>query len=117
MSAAETIPYEGDDALRDDVLRAIGTVDAHMAGLNWVQGIEAIYRKFGHLLEAMSVKEIEAAEQPFDPSRHEAVGQGPGPDGQVLHVVQKGYLLGDKVLRPAMVIVGSGEGTTGGAQA
>ena len=95
----------------DDLERAIGTVDAQLAGLNWVQGIEAIYRKFERLLEAMSVKEIEAAGQRFDPARHEAIGQGPGPEGQVLHVAQKGYLLGERVLRPAMVIVGNGEGT------
>jgi molecular chaperone GrpE len=95
----------------DDLDRAIATVDAHLAGLTWVQGIEAIYRKFGHLLDAMSVKEIEAEGKEFDPSKHEAVGQSAGPEGQVLHVVQKGYLLGDKVLRPAMVIVGSGGAT------
>lgn len=92
----------------DDLDRAVGTVDAQLAGLNWVQGVVAIHRKFSQMLEAMGVKEIDAAGQVFDPARHEAIGQQAGEEGKVVHVVQKGYLLGEKVLRPAMVIVGSG---------
>lgn len=95
----------------DDLDRAVSTVDANLAGLNWVQGVVAIHRKFAHLLEAMGVQEIAAAGEPFDPARHEAVGQQAGAEGRVLHVVQKGYTLGDRVVRPAMVIVGSGEGS------
>jgi molecular chaperone GrpE len=93
----------------DDLERAISTVDAHLAGLNWVQGVDAIYRKFGRLLESMGVKPIEAEGKRFDPSEHEAVGRQPGDEGKVLHVVQQGYRLGDRVIRPAMVIVGNGE--------
>lgn len=92
----------------DDLDRAVGTVDAQLAGLNWVQGVVAIHRKFSQMLEAMGVREIEASGQSFDPARHEAIGQQAGEEGKVIHVVQKGYLLGDKVLRPAMVIVGGG---------
>lgn len=92
----------------DDMDRANSNVDASLAGLNWVQGIIAIQRKFGALLESMGVSEVEAEGKPFDPAHHEAVGQQPGPEGQVLHVVQKGYQLGDRVIRPAMVIVGDG---------
>jgi molecular chaperone GrpE len=97
----------------DDLERAIATVDAHLAGLNWVQGIDAIYRKFGRLLDAMGVKPIEAEGERFDPSQHEAVGRQPGEDGKVLYVVQQGYRLGDRVIRPAMVIVGNGEAAGG----
>jgi molecular chaperone GrpE len=93
----------------DDLERAIGTVDANLAGLNWVQGIDAIYRKFGRLLEAMGVTPLEAEGAMFDPAAHEAVGRQPGEDGKVLHVVQQGYKLGERVIRPAMVIVGNGE--------
>ena len=92
----------------DDLERAVTTVDAALAGLNWVQGIANIQRKFWHMLEAMSVSEVAAAGEMFDPARHEAVGQQPGDEGKVLHVVQKGYQLGDRVIRPAMVIVGGG---------
>ena len=94
----------------DDLDRAVGNVDAGLAGLNWVQGVTAIHQKFARLLEAMSVHEVEADGAQFDPSRHEAIGQGPGAEGKVLQVVQKGYTLGDKVIRPAMVIVGDGSG-------
>ena len=97
----------------DDLDRAVSNVDASLAGLNWVQGIIAIHRKFFSLLQAMQVTEISATGERFDPSRHEALGQQPGEDGKVLAVVQKGYQIGDKVIRPAMVIVGSGEGPPG----
>ena len=93
----------------DDLDRAVNSVDAHLAGLNWVQGVIAIERKFSLLLEAMGVKELSAAGEAFDPARHEAVGKQAGAEGVVLHVVQKGYMLGEKVIRPAMVIVGEGE--------
>lgn len=92
----------------DDLDRAVGSVDAHLAGLNWVQGIVNIHHKFQRLLEAMGVTEVVAENVQFDPSAHEAVGNQPGEEGKVLHVVQKGYALGGKVIRPAMVIVGSG---------
>ena len=91
----------------DDLDRAVATVDAHLAGLTWVQGIVAIHRKFANLLQAMDVKEITAEGEAFDPAKHEAVSQAPGDEGKVLHVVQKGYQLGDRVVRPAMVIVGT----------
>ena len=92
----------------DDLERAVGSVDANLAGLNWVQGVVAIQRKFWHMLEAMGVSEMAAAGETFDPANHEAVARQPGDDNKILHVVQKGYRLGDRVLRPAMVIVGEG---------
>jgi molecular chaperone GrpE len=98
----------------DDLERAVGTVDAKLAGLNWVQGVEAIYRKFSHLLDSMGVTPVETEDASFNPEEHEAVGEQPGPEGKVLYVAQKGYKLGEKVIRPAMVIVGNGEQPPGG---
>ena len=96
----------------DDLDRAVTGVDAHLAGLNWVQGVVAIHRKFANLLQAMGVEEVAAADAQFDPALHEAVAKQPGEEGKVLHVVQKGYKLADRVVRPAMVIVGEqGSGT------
>jgi molecular chaperone GrpE len=92
----------------DDLDRAVETVDANLAGLNWVQGVIAIHRKFANMLEAMGVAEIPASGEAFDPAVHEAVAQQPGEANRVLHVVQKGYRLGERVVRPAMVIVGDG---------
>jgi molecular chaperone GrpE len=93
----------------DDFDRALETVDASLAGLTWVHGIELIRRKFHVLLDMSGVEEIAADGETFDPTVHEAVAQQPGEDHKVLSVVQKGYKLGDRVVRPAMVIVGNGE--------
>jgi molecular chaperone GrpE len=94
--------------LIDDLDRALSNVDTHLAGLTWVDGIRLIYRKFQALLEMTGVEEIDADSQTFDPAQHEAVSQGPGEENKVIAVVQKGYKLGDRVIRPAMVIVGAG---------
>jgi molecular chaperone GrpE len=95
--------------LIDDLERALQNVDAHLAGLTWVDGIRLIHRKFQAVLEMTGVEEIPADGQTFDPALHEAVSQGPGEENKVIAVVQKGYKLGDRVIRPAMVVVGKGE--------
>jgi len=92
--------------LIDDFDRAMQNVDASIAGLTWMDGIRLIHRKFQMLLDAAGVTEIEADGRDFDPNVHEAVTFGEGEDGKVVGVVQKGYKLGDRVLRPAMVVVG-----------
>lgn len=99
--------------LADDMDRALQNVDTHIAGLTWVDGIRIINRKLQMLLEMSGVQEIEADARTFDPSQHEAVSQGPGEENKVIAVVQKGYKLGDRVIRPAMVVVGDGSQTDG----
>ena len=94
----------------DDLERALENVDTALAGLTWVDGIRLIHRKFQALLEMSGVTEIAADSEAFDPNVHEAVMFGDGEDGKVIGVVQKGYKLGGRVLRPAMVVVGKGEG-------
>lgn len=94
--------------MADDLERALQNVDAHLAGLTWVDGIRLIHRKFQALLEMQGVEEIPAEGLQFDPEVHEAVTFGEGEEGKVVSVVQKGYKLGGRVLRPAMVIVGKG---------
>ncbi|MEX2246216.1 MAG: nucleotide exchange factor GrpE [Dehalococcoidia bacterium] len=101
----------------DDLERALMNVDAHLAGLTWLDGIRLIHRKFQAVLEMAGVEEIPADGEPFDPALHEAIGQAPGEEGKVISVVQKGYRLGDRVVRPAMVIVGHGEGQPGEREA
>ena len=93
----------------DDLERALTSVDAHLAGLTWVDGIRLIYRKFQAVLEASGVKEIKTEGQDFDPRYHEATMYGEGEEGKVVSEVQRGYMLGDRVLRPAMVVVGRGK--------
>ena len=92
--------------IADDLERALQNVDARLAGLTWVDGVRLIHRKLQALLEMSGVTEIEADGQNFDPTVQEAVMFGDGEEGKVLSVVQKGYKLGGRVLRPAMVVVG-----------
>ena len=92
--------------LIDDLERALENVDAHLAGLTWLDGIRLIHRKFQALLEMSGVAEIQADGQDFDPNVHEAVMYAEGEAGKVLNVVQKGYTLGGRILRPALVVVG-----------
>jgi molecular chaperone GrpE len=74
------------------------------------QGTLLIYSKLREFLKQNNVKEIEALEQDFDVDHHEALTKIPAPDeklkGKVVDVIQKGYLLNDKVIRYAKVVVG-----------
>jgi molecular chaperone GrpE len=92
----------------DDLERALGSVDSHLSALTWVDGIRLIYRKLIALLDNAGVKAIAAEGQAFDPRFHEAVAEVEGEEGKVLSEVQRGYMLHDRVLRPAMVVVGKG---------
>ena len=89
----------------------VGTTgDAHAAGgAGWVEGFRAIQRKLKGALEASGVTEIHAAGEKFDPNIHEAISQAPGEHDSVVSEVRRGYRLGSRVLRPALVVVGNGE--------
>ncbi len=91
----------------DDLERAIASLDPAVAGQNWVEGIQAIQRKLRGALEASGVTEIRAEGEAFDPTIHEAISQAPGEHGKVISEVQRGYRLGNRVIRPALVVVGS----------
>ena len=90
----------------DDLERALGSIDVRLAGLTWFEGIALIHRKILILLENAGVSIIQAEGQQFDPREHEAVMHAEGEEGKVLAEVQRGYKLHDRVLRPAMVVVG-----------
>lgn len=92
--------------LMDDLERALRTVDSKLAGLTWIDGVWLIQRKFQAVLENAGCQEIEADGKPFDPNVHEAISEAPGEEGKIISVVQKGYKLGDRVIRPTMVVVG-----------
>lgn len=96
----------------DDLNRALDAVGQHeeLVGHPWIEGVRMVQRKFMAILEGAGVRAIEAAlGAPFDPQLHEAVAYQPGPLNQVIALVQDGYTLDGSVIRPAMVIVGSGE--------
>ncbi|MGB8214946.1 MAG: nucleotide exchange factor GrpE [Anaerolineales bacterium] len=89
----------------DDMERAM---DSRPADLAWANGIELICRKLESILEAEGLKRIEAEGQKFDPNFHEAISQEPAEgveSGTVIAVVRNGYMLGEHVIRPAMVRV------------
>jgi molecular chaperone GrpE len=89
----------------DDLERALAS---RPEGLAWADGIDLILRKLQSILEAEGLKRIDAEGQMFDPNIHEAISQEVSENhesGQIISVVRNGYMLGEKVLRPAMVRV------------
>ncbi|MEQ1769413.1 MAG: nucleotide exchange factor GrpE [Devosia sp.] len=85
------------------------TADGAMKSL--IDGIELTEREMQRLLAVHGVKPIEADGQKFDPHKHQAMFEVPDPtrpEGTVVQVVQAGYAIGDRVLRPAMVGVAKG---------
>ena len=93
-------------AVLDDLERALYVVSPELRALTWVDGIWLILRKFEAILKAHGLEEVDAQGRPFDPLVHQAVAQVAGEDGVVVAVVQKGYTLQKRLIRPAMVTVG-----------
>jgi len=93
----------------DDLERAFTSIPLHLAQLTWVDGIRLIERKLQASLEAQGLSPIKAIGEPFDPKLHEATMYRKGEEGIVIEELQKGYKLHDRVIRPAMVVVGNGE--------
>jgi len=97
--------------LLDDLDRAIGSMPQDLAKSDWAQGVGLIGRKIHNTLQSMGVQRIGEPGKPFDPYQEEAIMYEPSgqyPAGTVTQVVQSGYSLDGKVLRPAQVIVSSG---------
>jgi molecular chaperone GrpE len=94
----------------DDIELALNHIPAEYAKLDWVEGVRLVERKFRVILEKQGVKPVCALGMAFDPNLHEAIKQEKGAEGAVIAEVQKGYTMGDKLLRPSRVIVGNGEG-------
>lgn len=89
----------------DDLERALQNRPADNP---WANGVELIARKLQNVLESEGIKRIEAEGVEFDPNFHEAISHEPADgvkSGYVIGVVQNGYMLGERVIRPAMVRV------------
>jgi molecular chaperone GrpE len=94
--------------IMDDLDRALKDRPSEGETAAWAEGIELIYRKFQALLESERVELIQAEGQSFDPSLHEALSHEESEahqEGHVIEVVKRGYRIGDRVLRPALVRV------------
>ena len=99
---AKILPVE------DDLRRAVRERPEAEGYPDWADGIELIQRKLAALLEAEGVEVIPADGVAFDPALHEAVTYEPSNDhkeGEIIEVIQQGYRLGERVLRPARVRV------------
>ena len=93
----------------DDMERALDVIPEEYSGDDWVEGVKLVERKFKTVLEGQGVKPILSLGMAFDPKIHEALRQDKGAEGMVIGELQKGYMLNDKLLRPARVVVGNGK--------
>lgn len=94
----------------DDLNRALANRPAEGEGAEWAEGVELVNRKLQTILENQGVTEMQAEGEEFDPNLHEAIAQEESEDyesGQIIEVLQKGYLIGERVLRPALVRIAS----------
>ena len=90
----------------DNLERAVAAGDASSEAV--VNGVKLVLRQFQNALERVDVKSFEAAGTPFDPTRHEAISQvetADQPPGTVVAEMQRGYTIGPRLLRPALVTV------------
>lgn len=96
--ALDSVPPEMRDAQKDEAK-------------NLIEGVELTEREFQNVLARHHINKIDAKEQKFNPNFHQAMFEVPNadiPSGTVLEVVQDGYIIGERVLRPAMVGVSKG---------
>ena len=95
----------------DDLERALEAAGAH-EGEKLEEGVRLVHRALADALAREGLVEVET-EGAFDPHTQEALLTQPSeaPEGDVIQVLQKGYRLGDRVLRPARVVVSAGEST------
>jgi molecular chaperone GrpE len=78
-----------------------------------IEGIQLVLRQFVTAFERLEVNPVEAMGQPFDPNMHEAISQqeSDAPAGTVVQVLQRGYRMGERLLRPALVVVAKAKAT------
>ena len=102
--------------LAKELLPALDNLDRALAievddehGEAMKKGIEMVKESMLHAFKESGIEEIKAEGEPFDPNLHQAVQTVPAEDGQesdvIVQVLQKGYILHDRILRPSMVIV------------
>ncbi len=104
-------------SVSDNLQRALSAIsedaraNADPALKSLLEGVEMTERDMLNLLDKYGVKRIDPKGEKFDPNFHQAMFEVPNPDaahGSVIEVVQSGYLIGERVLRPALVGVAKG---------
>ena len=97
--------------LVDNLERALGVEPGTEGSEAYRKGVELIYRELQEILRRRGVKPIEALGAQFDPHYHQAVSYEPADDrsdGEIVEEFRRGYMLGDRLLRPSMVKVAKG---------
>ncbi|MCE0761080.1 nucleotide exchange factor GrpE [Marinobacter sp. G11] len=100
------------DSLEKAVESTEGQEDASELVASIREGAEMTLSLFMSSLKKFNVEQLNPVGEPFDPQQHEAMSMVPAPDAEpnsVVAVVQKGYLLNGRVVRPAMVVVAKAE--------
>ncbi len=98
----------------DNFRRALGQQADDVASFR--QGMEIIFKQFNDILSGYGLVEIDAEGQPFDPNLHEALAQVASdehPPGTVIQEMEKGYMLNDRVVRHARVVVSTAKAQNG----
>jgi molecular chaperone GrpE len=93
----------------DDLERAIEAMPEEIASSEWGEGIRLVEQKFKTILQGQGVIPMISVGEAFDPNIHEALRQEKGEEGIILEEFQRGYMMGERVIRPAKVVVGNGE--------
>jgi molecular chaperone GrpE len=97
--------------LMDDLERALKTEAVGDAAEAYRRGVELIHRQLGEVLRKRGVRPLDALGTDFDPHYHQAVSHEPAEgrrDGEIIEEFRRGYMLGDRLLRPSMVKVAKG---------
>ncbi len=91
----------------DNLERAVEHAGVGQENTPIVEGVQLVLRQLMTAFERLEVTPVEALGQPFDPNLHEAISQAESdqPPGSVVTVLQRGYKSGDRLLRPALVVV------------
>lgn len=93
----------------DNLDRALAHAPTELKDSEWIKGLSQIQQQLITVLKKHGITEMPSPiGQSIDPHRHEAVLQAPGAKDIILEVLDKGYMLGDKIIRPAKVKVGDG---------
>ncbi len=94
----------------DDFDRAKKSADDDSMNEVFTEGVTMVYNKFKGLLNSKGVKEMSSTGESFDPELHDAITEIPAPSddmkGKIIDTIEKGYMLNDKIIRHAKVVVG-----------
>lgn len=96
----------------DSIDLALSSADPTGSAAPIIEGIEMVRKQFFSATERFGLKSVECVGKAFDPNFHEAVAQVPSashPAGKIVEEMRKGYVLGERLLRAAMVVVSAGE--------